>query len=318
LLQTAHHHEGLEFSDFCEAVEDHGPGYLGQRSLSRRGRTLPSILLSLFFHVAVLSAFVLIPGMMVKEKNPWIDVRLVSLGSGEVATGGAGGGGSGGPPAAPCPTPESLLSKEALPPQETRTATEEAKEKDPKPTVKEVPTQPRPVSKSREPTKSLAPQREPCLIEASSAPAPDSARDSVEPSTVNAGSAQGFAASGEGGSGGGGTGPGAGPGRGHGGGGPVDAEFGAANGPQFARKVMPKYPSLARQSGKEAIVVLRVTIDEGGRPIAVEALKTAGPGFDEEAIRAVKDSLFHPAKREGKPVMCRAILPIRFELRNSE
>ena len=65
-------------------------------------------------------------------------------------------------------------------------------------------------------------------------------------------------------------------------------------------------------------MVLRVTIDESGRPIAVEAVKTAGSGFDEEAIRAVKESLFHPAKREGKPVICRAVLPIRFELRGSD
>ena len=81
---------------------------------------------------------------------------------------------------------------------------------------------------------------------------------------------------------------------------------------------MPKYPRLARELGKEAVVILRVTIDERGRPIAVEAVKSAGSGFDEEAIRAVKGSTFHPAKWEGKPVICRAILPIRFELKGSE
>jgi protein TonB len=81
---------------------------------------------------------------------------------------------------------------------------------------------------------------------------------------------------------------------------------------------MPKYPTLARQQGKEAVVVLRMTIDERGRQVAVETLKPAGSGFDEEAIRAVKDSLFHPAKWEGKPVICRAVLPIRFELRGAE
>ena len=65
-------------------------------------------------------------------------------------------------------------------------------------------------------------------------------------------------------------------------------------------------------------MVLRVTIDEQGRPITVEAVQSAGPGFDEEAIRAVKESLFHPAKREGKAVMCRAVLPIRFQLKGSD
>jgi len=98
----------------------------------------------------------------------------------------------------------------------------------------------------------------------------------------------------------------------------MDAEFGAANGPRFAHRIMPQYPRVARQLGKEAVVVLRVTIDESGRPIAVEAVKKAGAGFDEEAIKAVKESLFHPAKRDGHPVICRAILPIRFELKGSE
>ena len=126
--------------------------------------------------------------------------------------------------------------------------------------------------------------------------------------------AQALAESGEGGAG---CGKGS-QGKGLHGNGPFDANFGAASGPRFAHKSLPKYPQLARHFGKEATVVLRVTIDESGRPILVETLKAAGAGFDEEAVKAVKESHFHPAKREGKPVICRAILPIRFELRGSE
>lgn len=101
------------------------------------------------------------------------------------------------------------------------------------------------------------------------------------------------------------------------GGGVVDARFGAANGPRFHRLVKPRYPSVARQLGKEGTVVLRVTIDEKGRAIHVEVLTRAGSGFEEEAILAVRESTFIPARLNGHAVKSRAVLPIRFTLTNS-
>ena len=62
---------------------------------------------------------------------------------------------------------------------------------------------------------------------------------------------------------------------------------------------------------------MRVTIDEHGRPVKVEVLTKAGFGFDEEAVKAVQGSTFVPAKKEGKTLACKALLPIRFVLRNS-
>ncbi|HYA39962.1 MAG TPA: TonB family protein [Syntrophobacteraceae bacterium] len=93
--------------------------------------------------------------------------------------------------------------------------------------------------------------------------------------------------------------------------------FGSPNGPSFLHKVLPAYPALARRLEKEGTVLLRVTIDERGRPVEVEVLNKAGFGFDEEAVKAVKDSTFTPAKIGGKPLACKALLPIRFILRNS-
>ena len=100
--------------------------------------------------------------------------------------------------------------------------------------------------------------------------------------------------------------------------GPVDTAFGSTNGPRFADRVLPKYPRVARELGKEGKVVLRRTIDERGRLANVEVVDRAGSGFDEEAVKAVKGSTFIPATRNGKPVTCVARLPIRFELRSSE
>lgn len=100
-------------------------------------------------------------------------------------------------------------------------------------------------------------------------------------------------------------------------GGSMDSAFGAVNGPRFANQVRPKYPSVARQLGKEGTVLLRLTIDERGRLVEVEVLAKAGAGFEEEAIRAVKESTYLPARANGQPVKSRAVLPIRFVLKNS-
>jgi periplasmic protein TonB len=317
LLQTAHHHEGLEFSEFCELVEDHGLGSFGRRSLSRHRRVCQSIVLSVSFHIAVISTFALAPKSSVNVGTPWLEVCLVSLGAGEVSGGSEEGGGSGERSAMAGRVAASQPSAELLPPEQKQEVSERPKEEEPKPAVKQAAMRPRPAGNPKEPAPSTPAQRSVCPIESLSPPASQSDHGSAEPLSGNADSAHGFAESVRGGEG-----SGVGPhGRGEHGGrgdGAVDAEFGAANGPRFARRIMPQYPRVARQLGKEAVVILRVTIDEGGRPIAVEAVKKAGSGFDEGAIKAVKESLFHPAKREGKPVICRAILPVRFQLKGTD
>ena len=101
-------------------------------------------------------------------------------------------------------------------------------------------------------------------------------------------------------------------------GGPVDVQLGAAGGPGFLKRVLPKYPLAARESGMEGTVVLRVTIDEHGLPVSVESLKRAGHGFDEEAMKAIRNSTFVAARINGRLTACKVIIPIRFELRTNE
>lgn len=93
--------------------------------------------------------------------------------------------------------------------------------------------------------------------------------------------------------------------------------FGGGNGddPGFITKVLPKYPWMARKLGKEGTVVLLITICEKGRLLEAEVVKSAGSGFDEEALAAIKSSTFRPARRNGKPIRCKASLPIVFKLR---
>jgi len=96
---------------------------------------------------------------------------------------------------------------------------------------------------------------------------------------------------------------------------PIETSFGATIAPAFLHREIPLYPIIARRLGKEGKVVLRLTIDEMGILINVEVLEKAGYGFTEAAIEAVKKSTFLPAKKDGKPIACRAILPIRFQLK---
>ncbi|MCX8118460.1 MAG: TonB family protein [Desulfobacterota bacterium] len=96
---------------------------------------------------------------------------------------------------------------------------------------------------------------------------------------------------------------------------PQDLEFGARDGPRFLKRVMPVYPVMARRMGKEGRVLLRLTIDERGALVSVEVVENGGYGFTEAALEAVQKSTFLPAYRDGKPVACRALLPIRFQLR---
>ncbi len=93
--------------------------------------------------------------------------------------------------------------------------------------------------------------------------------------------------------------------------------FGKANGPRFLKKVLPRYPRMARRLGREGVVVLKLFIDSKGNLKRVEVLKDGGYGFGKAALEAVKSSTFVPAMRDGKPVDSEAILTVRFKLRDS-
>lgn len=95
----------------------------------------------------------------------------------------------------------------------------------------------------------------------------------------------------------------------------LDIEFGSPNAPSFVHREMPVYPFIARRLGKEGRVLLRLTIDEKGNLLNVEVIEDPGYGFAEAAVEAVKKSTFKPAMQDGRPVMSKALLPIRFLLR---
>ena len=97
----------------------------------------------------------------------------------------------------------------------------------------------------------------------------------------------------------------------------VEIGFGGGNGPRFKRQVAPNYPLMARRQGVDGRVVLRLTIDDCGRLMGVEVVEDAPYGFVDAAVSAVKRSTFYPALVDGRPVVSRALLPIRFSLKAS-
>lgn len=98
---------------------------------------------------------------------------------------------------------------------------------------------------------------------------------------------------------------------------PAPAVLGTSGAPEFLKRVLPRYPRLAREMGREGTVVLALAIGEDGRLEDVEILESAGADFDEEALRAVRASSFRPAVRDGRAVACRAILPVKFVLKGA-
>jgi len=94
----------------------------------------------------------------------------------------------------------------------------------------------------------------------------------------------------------------------------IETKFGASVAPAFLHREMPVYPMIARKLAKEGKVVLKLTIDENGNLSDVEVIDKASYGFTEAAVEAVKKSTFLPAKKDGKPIASRALLPIRFRL----
>jgi protein TonB len=117
------------------------------------------------------------------------------------------------------------------------------------------------------------------------------------------------------GSGGGGTAP-SGLGRGSGAPG-LPAETRPIRTNRQARPVQTvraHYPPMALRAGVESDVTLKIEVDVDGKVTNAEIVKSGGAGFDEEALKAVKQSRFEPAQRDGYKVPAEFTFVYRFRL----
>jgi periplasmic protein TonB len=74
------------------------------------------------------------------------------------------------------------------------------------------------------------------------------------------------------------------------------------------------YPVMALRMGLESDVMLKIEVDSDGRVSKAEIIKSGGAGFDEEALKAVKQSRFEPAQRDGQYVAAEFSYVYRFRL----
>ena len=89
--------------------------------------------------------------------------------------------------------------------------------------------------------------------------------------------------------------------------------------PVVIRRVAPNYPEFARRGRIQGTVILNIEILIDGSIGAIEVRQSlmSGPnGLDEEAIAAVRQWQFQPAKNGGNPVACWITQPINFTLEN--
>lgn len=93
-----------------------------------------------------------------------------------------------------------------------------------------------------------------------------------------------------------------------------DMAMGDTGAPQFIHREPPAYPFLARKLGKEGKVIVRLTLDELGRQKDIEVVEPSGFGFTDAAVAALKKSVFSPARKNGKSVASRVLVPVRFAL----
>jgi TonB family protein len=113
-----------------------------------------------------------------------------------------------------------------------------------------------------------------------------------------------------------GAGPGIGPGSGGGtGGGPYRPGSGV-EAPRIVKEVRALYTDEARRRGIEGDVVLEVIVTQAGTVDRVRVVRGLGAGLDQNAIAAVKQWRFDPARRQGAPVDVVVEVSVEFRMRD--
>ncbi len=75
--------------------------------------------------------------------------------------------------------------------------------------------------------------------------------------------------------------------------------------PVLTHSVQPEFPHGAVDAGTGGVVVMEVDIDATGHVTDVKVVSSAGPAFDEAAVRAARQLEFTPAEVDGQPAPVR-------------
>ena len=81
------------------------------------------------------------------------------------------------------------------------------------------------------------------------------------------------------------------------------------------RSVHPIYPRIAKKSGWEGTVLVRVTVETNGRASKVVVSRSSGRKvLDDAAVKAVKRWAFRPARDGNIPIRSEVVIPLKFSL----
>lgn len=94
-----------------------------------------------------------------------------------------------------------------------------------------------------------------------------------------------------------------------------ELSIGQQGAPDFSRFVFPEYPYFAKQHNIQGVVLLRVFINEKGKPEKIEVVKSAHPLLTKAAKKSIRQSKFIAAKSNGRSVSAWVRIPINFKLR---
>jgi protein TonB len=85
-----------------------------------------------------------------------------------------------------------------------------------------------------------------------------------------------------------------------------------------SNRVNPVYPPASRRAGEQGVVMLRVLVDERGRPGDLQVLQSSGfPRLDQAAVDGVQKWTFKPAKNGATPILSWTRVQVKFELKTS-
>ncbi|MCY4613669.1 MAG: energy transducer TonB, partial [Nitrospira sp.] len=81
------------------------------------------------------------------------------------------------------------------------------------------------------------------------------------------------------------------------------------------RSIHPRYPRIAKKSGWEGTVLVRVTVEKNGRASKVVVSRSSGRKvLDDAAVKAVRRWGFRPARDGNIPIQSVVVIPIKFSL----
>lgn len=84
---------------------------------------------------------------------------------------------------------------------------------------------------------------------------------------------------------------------------------------EYLNNPAPLYPPIAKTRGIEGKVLLEVLVNENGGASKVKIINSSGSNLlDESAFEAVKNWKFVPAKKFGKNIEAKILIPIEFKI----